>query len=409
MQCEFDLNRPPNVVLKPNDRMPHQTRQIVVNKFFAEFSRIYACISSSLPFLAHEHSLDQELAIYKKSNRSTYQTSAGHALKRLKYRPVAEDSEDIGIDGVWIKRVEKSIPILLQNDLTQFLMTNFELNLHNYPLQTQNQSIEDLEELKGNQMQTCDRCQTKFEKSFPLTEYDKIACNYHNSRVISRTMSGVNTRLYSCCQKPIESSGCLRGPHVFKVEKYDELNELRKFEKLLPSQEVTDFLPVVGIDYILTISKSYTAKGLELTRLTIVSAYGERIFDQICKPIYPIIDLNTEFSGITESMISTATYDFDKIQSEIRKIISEDTILVGHGLENDLKALRLTHEKIIDTAVIFPHPKSFPFKYSLRILAEKILKKTIQQGTKGHDSYEDAMTTLELLEVAVIQGKDRIH
>ena len=31
--------------------------------------------------------------------------------------------------------------------------------------------------------------------------------------------------------------------------------------------------------------------------------------------------------------------------------------MVGHSLENDLKALRVVHAKVLDTAVLFPHPK----------------------------------------------------
>jgi RNA exonuclease 1 len=37
-------------------------------------------------------------------------------------------------------------------------------------------------------------------------------------------------------------------------------------------------------------------------------------------------------------------------------------------LENDLKSLRLIHRKVIDTAVLFPHPKGPPFRRALKDL-----------------------------------------
>ena len=49
----------------------------------------------------------------------------------------------------------------------------------------------------------------------------------------------------------------------------------------------------------------------------------------------------------------------------LRLIASED-ILVGHSLENDLKALNMHHSRIIDTALIYPHPRGPPLKSALR-------------------------------------------
>ena len=58
--------------------------------------------------------------------------------------------------------------------------------------------------------------------------------------------------------------------------------------------------------------------------------------------------------------------------------INADTILVGHGLENDLRALNLIHATILDTAVVFPHYHGLPFRRSLRSLVSSYLKRDIQ-------------------------------
>jgi hypothetical protein len=49
-------------------------------------------------------------------------------------------------------------------------------------------------------------------------------------------------------------------------------------------------------------------------------------------------------------------------------LIDENTILVGHGLENDLKAMRMIHPRVIDTIALFPHALGFPYRRALRDL-----------------------------------------
>jgi RNA exonuclease 1 len=39
---------------------------------------------------------------------------------------------------------------------------------------------------------------------------------------------------------------------------------------------------------------------------------------------------------------------------------------VGHAVENDVKALKVLHGNIIDTAMLFPHPRGPPYKSALR-------------------------------------------
>jgi RNA exonuclease 1 len=80
-------------------------------------------------------------------------------------------------------------------------------------------------------------------------------------------------------------------------------------------------------------------------------------------------------------------------------MMTPSTILVGHGLENDLKALRLVHLQVADSALLYKHHKGLPFRFSLRDLTLKHLGKHIQSGdaTLGHDPEEDARSALELV------------
>jgi RNA exonuclease 1 len=85
------------------------------------------------------------------------------------------------------------------------------------------------------------------------------------------------------------------------------------------------------------------------------------------------------------------------IQVFLRCIISKETIIIGHSLDTDLKALRIIHRRIIDTSAIFPHYVGLPHKISLKKLAKDYLNQEIQDSVHGHDSIEDSLTALELL------------
>jgi RNA exonuclease 1 len=101
--------------------------------------------------------------------------------------------------------------------------------------------------------------------------------------------------------------------------------------------------------------------GLELIRVTLVSADGHPVYDTLVMPENCIIVYNTRFSGITETDLRVhGTKSLRDVQKDLMAIINADTILVGHGL-NDLRALHIIHGTVIDTSVVFPHKLRFPY------------------------------------------------
>ncbi|KAK4594441.1 hypothetical protein RGQ29_018213 [Quercus rubra] len=103
------------------------------------------------------------------------------------------------------------------------------------------------------------------------------------------------------------------------------------------------------------------------------------------------------FSGITCELLNGVTISLKEIQEEFLKLVYKETILVGHSLENDLLALKISHGLVIDTAVLYKHPHGASYKTALRVLSRKFLSQEIQQSSNGHDSIEDAKATMELV------------
>ena len=91
----------------------------------------------------------------------------------------------------------------------------------------------------------------------------------------------------------------------------------------------------------------------------------------------------------------------ETIQAVLLMMFSSKTILIGHSLESDLKALKLLHETVVDTSVVFPHKMGPPYKRALRMLSAELLMRIIQNDVGGHDSAEDALACLDLMKMKV--------
>lgn len=105
--------------------------------------------------------------------------------------------------------------------------------------------------------------------------------------------------------------------------------------------------------------------------------------------------------------MSKAKCSLRRAQKHFRKFVDHNVILVGHGLENDLRALQIAHPYCVDTSLLYDSHRGPPYRPSLRILARNLLKRNIQRNNEtivGHDSAEDAIASLDLFKLKIKKG-----
>ena len=142
-----------------------------------------------------------------------------------------------------------------------------------------------------------------------------------------------------------------------------------------------------------------------LARISILDWSGTTVLDSFVKPSLPIKNYFTQYSGVTPTLLSNVTTTLADIQSKLLTLLTPSTVLLGHSLESDLNAMKLTHPFIVDTSLIYPHPRGPPLRSSLKFLTQKYLHREIQvSNDKGHNSVEDALAVLDLVKLKCEKG-----
>ncbi|CZT45085.1 related to REX3-RNA exonuclease, member of the family of 3`-5` exonucleases [Rhynchosporium secalis] len=323
------------------------------------------------------------------------------------------------------------------------------LSSHGYvstiPTETEIQTAKQgIEAAKG--WEVCDRCKARFQVFPGRREEDGALasggkCTYHFGKPYWQDRSpsapkAKREKKYRCCDESMgDSSGCTTSEnHVFKITEVKRLAAILNFEKTPENPGLVDERPVC-IDG----EMGYTVYGLELIRLTATSwPSGAPIFDVLVRPLGPLLDLNSRYSGVwpgdmasalpwsestsdepspsPSALISKPALRIVSSPSAARSLLfshlSPSTPLIGHGLENDLNAVRMIHPTIIDTALLYPHKAGLPYRNGLKALMATHLNHHIQVvvGGKmeGHDSKEDANAAGALVRLRLAEDWARL-
>jgi hypothetical protein len=290
--------------------------------------------------------------------------------------------------------------------------------------------------------EVCERCGTRFQV-FPERDSEGRLtsaghCMHHPNKKVypQRTKGDVVSGLpkeayYPCCHRVVGSPGCTAGEnHVFKSSNPARLAAVLPFiitpENPQPQKDKRGRkVRAVTFDC----EMGYTVYGMELIRITAISwPDGEPLLDLLVRPLGAVIDLNSRFSGVwPESYANAVPYEKyiaqqttnslendtlnqmnistlpvvdspQKAREHLCSFLTPQTPLLGHAIDNDLNAVRLCHPTIVDTVILFSHPRGLPMRFGLKMLTSKHLNRNIQNGgDRGHDSFEDAEATGDLV------------
>lgn len=133
-----------------------------------------------------------------------------------------------------------------------------------------------------------------------------------------------------------------------------------------------------------------------LARVTLVNWHGMPLLDTFVKPSMSITDYRTAVSGVRPADLFSAPNHLCVLKT-VSALIGKDTVLVGHGLDNDLRVMMFSNPKrlVRDTSKYRPFRRISRGKTpSLKRLCKEILGVDIQQGE--HDSLEDARAAMLL-------------
>ncbi|XP_055915362.1 putative RNA exonuclease pqe-1 isoform X2 [Eupeodes corollae] len=252
----------------------------------------------------------------------------------------------------------------------------------------------------------CVRCRKPFKVTTSGEFITREPCNYHWGKqeageYMDEKGDSTSITFFSCCKKVPPEPCTQNHVHVWTDitsglnGPYTDFVHTEPRRRLSKIGSTDDDVKIYALDC----EMSYTGFGMEVTKVTVVSYNGTPVYESIVHPRSEVGDYNTRFSGVSEKDFAPGSEarTLETVQNDLLDLIDADDILIGHALENDLRSLRIVHKRIVDTAIIYPHPNGFPFRRGLKSIVTAELGREIQVDEAGHSSLEDSLACLELM------------
>lgn len=131
-----------------------------------------------------------------------------------------------------------------------------------------------------------------------------------------------------------------------------------------------------------------------LCRISVVNAEcpDEVLLDTLVKPNWPVCDYRTRINGIKKEHLENVQFTLRHAQAFMMALCSDETVIVGHAVHNDLIALNMEHHCIADSSFLYHAKDSSSATVSLRDVVSTIFQEKMPET---HDSVNDARKALE--------------
>lgn len=131
---------------------------------------------------------------------------------------------------------------------------------------------------------------------------------------------------------------------------------------------------------------------------------GETLVDTFVQPMEMIIAWRSQYSGVTPALFKEmkrqgrTVKGWKAAREMVWRFIDQETVLMGHALQNDLAVLGIVHGNVVDSAILTRDAVGWGCRrsWALRTLTLEFLSTEIQTGN-GHDCLEDTFATREVI------------
>lgn len=148
-----------------------------------------------------------------------------------------------------------------------------------------------------------------------------------------------------------------------------------------------------------------------LASICVVDEEGLSVMDELVRPTGEVTDYKSEITGITAATLKSVITRRGDVASRLAALLAPDAdgrtaVLVGHSLHFDLRALRLEHYPVIDTAYLFKYRGAEHLAPSLRDVMRQALGVTAWRQEGGpHSALEDAVAAMQAVRWLLAEGR----